>query len=259
MKLRHPKRDDLTVPMWFKSWYAHPVEVTESIQVGSHFHWVRFRSLWVKEIPFLPGQYLNTDFHTTDQYKRRSYTPVRCSDGQTGFLIQNFGGVCSSELCALKPGSVFRISGASGKEKRFDETLTQHITFVAFGSGISFGFSLLSLNKKLEGSSVLFVGSKTDADSLTRFAKDNGLFFKLELAESWNQVAAYLKTKADLGPAMGFYLSGDGQKISFAEQVLTRNGISSSQLFKEIYYNHTILPDPGWSVDEINGSSREMN
>ncbi|MCA0446632.1 MAG: hypothetical protein LCH54_10425 [Bacteroidetes bacterium] len=242
--------------MWFKSWYAHPVEVTGSNPVGTQFHWLQFKSLWVSEIAFLPGQYLNTDFHIGDHYQRRSYTPIRCSDGQTGFLIQNFGGLCSSELSGLTAGSVFRISGASGKEKRFAEN--QNITFIAFGSGISFVFSLLSLNKHLQGSTVLYMGLKSEAAVIIGLAESLGLVFNFKFADNWTQFANQLWSIEGFRSNMGFFLSGDGQKINFAEKLLSGEGIRPQNILKEIYYHHNVQPDAEWFVDESSRSGKDM-
>lgn len=48
---------------------------------------------------------------------------------------------------------------------------------------------------------------------------------------------------------MSFFLSGDGQKISFAVKLLAEQGVLPQNIKKEIYYNHQVQPDPGWFVN----------
>lgn len=236
--------------MWFKSWYAHPVEITEINPAGTHFQWIKFKSLWVEEIAILPGQYLNTDLFDGQDYHRRSYTPIRCQNGDFGFLIENLGGKLSSELLRKPAKSVIRISGASGKEKLFPPETNQHVIFVCFGSGISFALSLVSLVSNLQKFPVLFMGLKSDADSILGVMEKEGLSLNLEVVTDWNHLFNRIRQHSTDPNDLGFYLSGDGQKIKFTERFLLSDGIKPVQIFKEIYYNHKADPDPEWSFDQ---------
>lgn len=236
--------------MWFKSWYAHPVEITETIPAGTHFHWIKFRSRWFDEIAILPGQYLNTDFYDGQEYYRRSYTPIRCRDGESGFLIQNIGGRVSSELFKKPVKSVIRISGASGKEKIFPPESTKKVIFITFDSGISFAFGMVSLSPRLQPSTVLFMGIKEDSDEIQKVMEKEGLFLNLEVIPDWNHLSDRVRHHSVNPESIGFYLSGDGQKIKFAEQMLLSKGMKPGQIFREIYFNHKAEPDSQWSFDQ---------
>lgn len=222
--------------MLFKSWYAHPVLLIANEDWGSGYRCLTFRSEWTQNLTFLPGQYLMIDGFVGEHYLRRSYSPVNRGNGTFYLLIQTFGGLFSSVLAGLKPGSRLRMSGPTGKQK-IGLDFKGPLVFIAFGSGISFPLSAVSWLKNPAGTRrVFWLNGNSTCPEEKEIRKLFPASFSLVLKADLPEVELSRIESDSL-----ILLSGDGTGIYETESKLLRAGFHPGQIRKEIYYHHQPL------------------
>ncbi len=239
-----------------KSQFAQPFKILKNESISEHFFFLEGYSLWNPELNFKPGQYLMTDSIINEIYLRRSYSPFLTQNRTTGLLIQrNFDGIFSSNLNSEKEGNIIRISAPTGKDKSLPESAEKVVMF-AFDSGISFALNLLTYQKANIPIQIFWqsdLAGKVESDIIKQkfFQNENLIFFK-ELTELFKIL------KSDFERNTVFYLSGNGQKISFFEKILRSLGITNDSIIKEIYFNHNKEPQQDWFdlIDFENGKKR---
>lgn len=235
-----------------KSQFAQPFKILKNESLSDHFFFLEGISLWNKELNFHPGQYLMIDSIINGIYLRRSYSPFLLQNRTLGLLIQrNFDGVFSSNLNSIKKGSIIRISAPTGKNKSIPDS-AENAVFFAFDNGISFALNMLTYQRVNIPVCIYWQSDsvkKTESEIIKqKFFQNELLIFHEDLKEL---VEVF---KKDFGRNTVFYLSGNGQKISFFEEILRSLEITNNLIIKEIYFNYNIEPQPEWFdlVDNVN-------
>lgn len=162
--------------------------------------------------------------------ERKCFTPIATTGPEFYLLIRRTNGWFNAWLCDSRPGSLLRMSGATGKQKLVMDDQT-HACCFAFDSGISFGISL---------------SSHPGAPPVTIYWSANDLLLTdlPALSARFGIPIHPFDQARDQLPEPSFptdrqlFLSGDGRMVSKWESLLLKNGMDRTRIRHEIYYNH---------------------
>lgn len=228
------------------SHFAQPFRLTKKQILNEHFFILEGVSLWYPELKFLSGQFLMIDGMVNGDYMRRSYSPFRSENGNFGLLIKrNKSGLFSSYLMKQNCGDIIRINAPVGKEKIFSSVL-EPVIVLAFGSGISFAKNLTTWGAA-NISSVLWLDEEVNPADKQTVVSELRLGVPVEYFNTRQEFISDLLEIIKHNPR--FYLSGDGQYISFAKHVLRMNNIPDDHIHTEIFFNHKTVPPDDWKAE----------
>lgn len=178
---------------------------------------------------FVPGQCVNIGIPKMATNREYSiYSGVE--DNYLEFLIKEVeGGVLSSEIRKLRPGSKLSIDGPYGLFGVIDEK-SKHV-FVATGTGIAPFHSIVRSYPDLKYK--IIHGVRDVSEQYDK--KDYGDNYIACVSSLGKRVTDYLRetkiNKSDL-----FYLCGNSQMINDVYDILIQKGVSGSNIHSESFF-----------------------
>lgn len=227
------------------SQFAQPFRILEIEKITDHFSFLNGVSEWHSDLNFSPGQYMMLDGLVNGSYLRRSYCPIKNDDNSIGILIKrNPDGIFSSDLLNKSENEIIRISAPVGKQKIFESHELPVFVF-AFDSGISFAKSLTSWGVK-NISRIFWLDISVDQNEMKSVIGE--LNFS-ESVECFNDRNTFIeKIHPILLIQSGIYLAGNGQYITFMNEILRKYQIPESRIHREIFYNHKAEIPDDWKI-----------
>lgn len=162
--------------------------------------------------------------------ERKCFTPIAAAGSEFNLLIRRTDGWFNTWLCDIKPGTILRMSGATGKQKLVISDRTSACCF-AFDSGISFGISLFRY-LGAPPATVYWSATDTILNDLSVISDR----FEIPI-RPFDQTIGTI-TEPSLLSDRQIFLSGDGRMIAKWESLLHLHGLDRARIRHEIYYNH---------------------